>query len=534
MGRWPTRGRLALTTLLAVAVLAACSSGGETGGAGASSQGGAQASGEPQAGGSLTWLKAGTTPSNWDPVTPGNQGNEATTGNAAFLTAVYGMLAIEDLESGEILPAMASAIEPTDATHWTLTLQPGITFSDETPYDAEAIKFNWERHADPANTSPNAHIAQNFESLEVVDETTLEITLREPNAQFDRTVARNLSYIGSPTAISEDLDGFRSRPVGAGPFVLDSYTANQTATFTRNPTYWDSPRPYLDELTITAMGDNEQRYNTFAAGQADVVQIFSGLANVARAEQEGHVVITNPPGGGGHGMVVNHARPPFDDPIAREAVRHMLDVEQETATVDHGVVGPLTNVFPERSPYHDPSITVPGYDAERAADLLDQYEEETGEPLSFTIVAADVTRESAEFYQTQLREFPNVEVQVEIVAANQFVDDLANGSFDLGFYPFAFGDPIGETTLMLGTGGAKNFGQYSNPELDALLAEASQTLDADERVSIYQEAEQLLLADDAFIFTKERPEVLATTTAVQGLGFAIEGIPLWDRIWLDQ
>ena len=116
---------------------------------------------------------------------------------------------------------------------WTLTLRPGVKFSDGTPYDAAAVEFNWAR--DKASTSALAGAAGLIKSMKVVSPTTLQVTLVAPDSSFNRTVAQQLLFIASPAAIKKEGASFGTHPVGAGPFILNSWVRNSQKSFARQP-----------------------------------------------------------------------------------------------------------------------------------------------------------------------------------------------------------------------------------------------------------------------------------------------------------
>src|SRR5262249_27849209 len=132
--------------------------------------------------------------------------------------ALYDYLVGVNSKTFEVEPRIAQSITgSSDSKTWTIKIRPDVKFSDGTAYDAEAVKFNWERMGDPANKSPMASAAQTIASMEVTDPLTLVVTLKAVNAQFPRLVATRLGLIGSPTAIKADPTGFGTKPVGAGP-----------------------------------------------------------------------------------------------------------------------------------------------------------------------------------------------------------------------------------------------------------------------------------------------------------------------------
>src|SRR5687768_10641986 len=152
-----------------------------------------------------------------DPVSSTGSGGS----DAQRFFPVYGALITYQGEKNEAVPYLAESLTAagTDFATWTLKLRPGITFSDGSAYDAEAVKVNWERLKVPENRSPSRGIAASIASLTVKDPTTLEIKLVAPNAHFPNSVSRfgGMNYIASPTAIKNKHD-LVNKPIGAGPF----------------------------------------------------------------------------------------------------------------------------------------------------------------------------------------------------------------------------------------------------------------------------------------------------------------------------
>ena len=128
-----------------------------------------------------------------------------TAANLAALGARVDLLAVFG-DDGQVHGMLASSIEPNDDyTEWTIKIRDGIEFTDGTPLNADAVKFNWERLADPATGALSMQVAQGVSSMTVVDDTTLEVVLAEPNGQFLRTIANSaLQWIASPAALQAD------------------------------------------------------------------------------------------------------------------------------------------------------------------------------------------------------------------------------------------------------------------------------------------------------------------------------------------
>jgi peptide/nickel transport system substrate-binding protein len=521
------RHRARASTALAIVIgmlLAACGGGGGDAGSGGSANG----SGEPQSGGSLVYLHT-LEPRSLDPIAL--TGATSASGDGQHALAIYDTLMYEDAETNEVTMQIAESFTSDDATVWTLELKPDVSFSDGTPYDAEAVQFNWERQM--SDESVNLSAASAIESMDVVDPQTLRVTLREPNGQFPRLVAKQLGFIGSPTAIEAEGDQFGNEPVGAGPYLVESWTRGGDLTMTRNPDYWNAPLPYLDELVIRAAQEGDQRYNAFAAGEADIATLHAAYNVLPRAEQEGHHVERLETGGGTQ-WVFNMTEPPFDDVRVRRAFSLGVDRADYNEVVNQGAGDVPETLFPEGSPFHYPDVTYPEPDPDEAQSLFDEVADETGEPVTFTLLASLNTSQTAEYWQQQLSQFDNVEVEVEVIDPREVFTQISGGDFQVATFGTALVDPEPDLFNAYHTDEQRNFGGYSDPEMDEALATGRASLDPDERRRAYETVAELEVRDVPVVYIQRMTTNLLVAEGVHDLAFAGAGIPLWDRIWVSE
>ncbi|HEX7097476.1 MAG TPA: ABC transporter substrate-binding protein, partial [Acidimicrobiales bacterium] len=264
--------------LVAATVLGACGDDGETG---AGAPQGSESTGDAVNGGGLTFAVWSET-NGLDPTVSYATGVIGGT----ELMAIYDTLMRYDPETNEYYPGMAESLTPNaDMSVWELKLREGVTFTDGTPYDAEAVKFNIERHAAQGSRSSfAAHVSTNIQSIEVVDELTVRFHLTAPLASFPYILTVGPGMIGSVKAIEEKGDQFNLSPVGAGPFMVEKYAPGDELVLVRNPDYWAGPVP-LDSVRFVNLGADAARYEQLAAGGADVVFLRDPEV-VARAKEE--------------------------------------------------------------------------------------------------------------------------------------------------------------------------------------------------------------------------------------------------------
>ena len=484
------------------------------------------AAGEPVSGGALTYASR-TEATGLDPI---DFTWDSMTGDGVRGMAIYDSIVYQTPDTQELVYRIGESLTSDDGITWTLKLRDGVKFSDGTPYDAEAVKLNWERLATTPGSKTQA-VASAISAMTVVDPLTLEIVLKSPNGQFPRTVARfPLNWVGSPTAIQADPDGFRTKPVGAGPFLVDEWVRDDHLSLVRNPDYWNSPRPYLDKFTLRIILDRDQSYETFASGDVDM--LFDPPAvKAAEADQDGYEAQWYRPSGG-VGLQVNMATAPFDDVRVRQALQLAIDRELYNEVVNQGASRVPDAIMSPDSPFADPAGQLPATDHDEAQELFSEYAKETGKPVTFTLDWPDTLPAEGNAILTQLQGFDDVQVDLKMTAAPTWLENRGTGNFQVLPVYATFADPDPTMYDVFHTDGVKNYGKYSNPEVDAALEAGRTSTDEQERFDAYVKVQELIIADAPFIFYGTVDLANLYTEKVQDFAASGENTPLTDQLWI--
>jgi peptide/nickel transport system substrate-binding protein len=440
---------------------------------------------------------------------------------------VYDTLIYQNPETFELVYNQAKSLESPDATVWTLKLNKGIKYSDGTPLDAAAVKFNIDRHMDPAVRSTMSAGTTNIASTEVVDPTTLKITLKTPQASFPRQVASNLSVIASPAAIQKYGAQYGTSPettLGAGPFVLKSWVRDSSMTFERNPNYWKKGQPYLDSMVMLVIPDVQARYNAVRSGQAQGV-VLTTADMVASATADGLTVHSAPPTGQPDIRILNVSKAPFNNLDARKAVNMAIDPEIVSQGFYQGkteTLKPFT-LFPKSSPFHNPKLTLPKFNHAEAQKLFSSVAASTGGPVEFTHSGGSQTCIYGQVIQTALSSYQNVKVNLACLLAGDYSAQVGRGSFDYALWTCPgniVADPDPGLYNCLHTGSSQNIGAYSNAEMDAALEKGRTSTDLKERKEAYDTVQKLIIRDLPFVFLP------VVGSGASGIGFTknVKGI----------
>lgn len=402
------------------------------------------------------------------------------------LYAVYGALFTVNSD-GSIDYGFADSMETTDGgATWTLTLKPDLTFTDGEALDANAVKANFDRFAADDYQLGAGPIAKTF-TTEVVDATTLTITPTSPDPVLDIRIGNNIPFVASPASFPEG-DAQMTEPVGAGPFILESWDQSVGETLVKNEDYYIPEQPYLDSLTFSIVTDPAQRVSTVAQGGAQIMNgyPFQWINEVDNPNVDTYAV----PSGGIRHFAFNTTGDLFSDVRARQAVQLAVDPTEmvQTITQDPSAEG-STGMFPEDSPYYEADLTLPEKDMAAAQALVDELK---ADGVDFTvdllIAAVPELIRAGEYLQLTLQELDGVTVNLNQIPIQDWgVQARDKDDFDITFYPgvFDLDSPQVGFSSLLGEGGLDHFSNYTSPELvDALTAAQAATSDEERQAAI--------------------------------------------------
>lgn len=244
---------------------------------------------------------------------------------------------------GEIQPRLALKWENKDNLIWTFHLRPGITWSDGSAITAQDIVWSWQRLVTPTTASPyasypgNMHIVnardisegkQPPETLGVkaLDDTTLQVTLNQPNAAFLAMLAHP-SLVPIDKVLVERFGDKWTKPehiVTSGPYTLSKWVVNERIVAQRNPKYWDNEHTVINKVTYLPITSEAADVNRYKAGEIDIVYTvpvnqFTLLKKTMGSQ------LNVAPQLATYYYELNTTKPPFNDPRVRRALNMGLD-----------------------------------------------------------------------------------------------------------------------------------------------------------------------------------------------------------------
>jgi peptide/nickel transport system substrate-binding protein len=275
----------------------------------------------------------------------------------------------------EVEPALATDWEISeDGTEYTFTLREGVTFHDGSSFDAEAVKFNFDRMLDESHPYydtgpfPLSFFFSAIEEVEVVDPTTVKFVLNEPYAPFLSNLAYPTGLIVSPAAVEEHGSEFGRNPSGTGPFKFAEWRPNEAVVVEANPDYWDGA-PQLEAVVFRPITDASTRTAEMLAGGIDLMVEVPPVA-LSQFEGESYQLHEQ---AGPHlwFLILNAKEGPFADKLVRQAANYAIDKEAIVNEVLEGTAevaaGPTPPAFAWA--YNEDLEPYP-YDPEKARELI--------------------------------------------------------------------------------------------------------------------------------------------------------------------
>ncbi|MGI9824997.1 ABC transporter substrate-binding protein [Agromyces sp. Marseille-Q5079] len=514
------------SVLIAVVTATALLLTGCAGGGNAATSDDVAASG-PVSGGTLRVLEV-VQPTGFDPVQV-----FSSTSMPITYTALYGQFVIANEETGDYDCGLCESFMTSDGgATWDVVTREGMTFTDGTPFDAAALKYNWDRMKDPALGSASAGVASQIESIEVVDARTAKLHMVVPTpGLLGLMPIYSLQWIASPTALEQGQEAFNKNPIGAGPFVFESWTQGGTLKLTRNDDYFGDPA-YVDAIEVQGVPDNTQRLNGLISGQADIA-LNSDPSTFVEAEAAGYpneIDIFN----GGIGFMFNTKKAPFDDVRARQAVAYALDLEQLSNAVNRGNGSVPKTLFTKESPFYE-DIPLQTFDQEKAQELFDELAAE-GKPVEFSYTVFPGTGPATfDALQAQLKQYDNVTVTADQRDSSEQGVVTTTGDYNLASSSLAFVDPASRLWGALhGDANRTNYSGIDDAELNDALDAALATTDPDEQKAQYKIVQDRLAEIVPYVLFQEYLNGATVTDKVHGVEMYGYTQPAAAGIWLEQ
>jgi oligopeptide transport system substrate-binding protein len=423
---------------------------------------------------------------------------------------------------------VAESIESEDNTTWAIKLNDGWTFHDGTPVTSESFVNAWNYTALSTNAQGASYFFSNIagygdlqaptddegnvtgepaatemSGLKVIDETTFEVTLATPFAQFPVTVGYNAFY-PLPESFFEDPEAAGEQPVGNGPFQAEeAFVPGTGFTVTRYADYAGDEPAKADSVEFRVYADQGTGYTDLQGGNLDVLPDVPPDALASIEDEFGNRYLEAPSSGFQY-LGVPTYDPRFADKRVRQALSMAIDRESIAEAIFAGGRTPADSVIaPVVEGYRAGACEYCELDVERANELLDEAGFDRTQPIDLWFNAGAGHDAYIQAVGNQIRD--NLGVDYVLRGDLEFAEYLPlqdeqgmTGPFRLGWsmdYPSPqnYLEPLYSTAALPPAGSNTTF--YSNPEFDALIQQGNSAGSSEEAIEFYNQAEDLLLED---------------------------------------
>ncbi|MFU9137781.1 glutathione ABC transporter substrate-binding protein GsiB [Erwinia tasmaniensis] len=391
-----------------------------------------------------------------------------------------------------------------DGLTYTIKLRPGIKFQDGTDFNAEAVKVNLDRASNPDNHLKRYNLFKSVGTTEVVDPTTVKITLKQPFSAFINTLASPAAAMISPTALKKYGKDIGFHPVGTGPFELETWNQTDFVKVKKFAGYWKSGYPKLDTITWRPVVDNNTRAAMLQTGEANFAFPIP-YEQAKLLEKNPKLDLVTSPSIMQRYISFNVTQKPFDNPKVREAINYAINRQALVKVAFSGYATPANGIVPPAIQYSQ-AYPAPEYNPAKARELL----KEAGFPNGFTTTLWSSHNHSTaqkvlQFTQQQLAQV-GIKVNVVAMDAGQRaaeVEDKGQKESGVRMFYTGWSASTGEANWALTPLFATqswpptifNTAFYSNPQVDKDLTEALNTTDGDKKASLYKDAQDRIWKD---------------------------------------
>lgn len=449
-------------------------------------------------------------------------------------SAIFDTLTTLD-DKGQVQPKLAvSWTHSDDYKTWTYKLRPGVKFQDGTPFNAQAVKENFDRQKDPANKCRCAFYISYIHDVQAPDELTVVYHLNDPsvNAPALASLPSSNGVIQSPTAWKKMGDDYNRHPVGTGPYILKSWTAGDRMVLEKNPNYWNKGHPYLDRIILKPLPDAQSRFASLESGEANIIWDDEYDAdNIQKAQKDPKLAVHTYAGSGAQVYAFNTKKPPFDDVRVRQALVMALDRKKMSQAITNGLARPATNPYGDGSWVKCKDDGALPYDVAKASALIKAY----GKPVDFKMLATATPR-GRTVGQVLQQLWKQVGANMEIEQVDQATIPPRAFMRQFQLTPWRIidlADPDPQMYANFHSGSPVDLANYSNPELDRLLEHARVTADIAKRTEDYCAISRIINKEAIWFWTFQNTYYAISSAKLKGLPKMYGGVIDVSNTWLD-
>jgi len=393
------------------------------------------------------------------------------------------------------IPQLAESWESNaDASKWVFKLKKGVKFHDGKSFGPEDVIYSFQQHISEKSESPAKAYFGQIKEMKKLDKHTVEFTLSSPNAEFPVILTDIRAHI-----VADGYTDFTKTTNGTGPFKVKEFKPGSTYIFERNPNYWGSDGPYVDEIEYIGIGDPTARVNALLSGDIDLMMDLDPKT-AALIERSKTTNLLRIKSGQHSGLAMMLDREPTSDNNVRLAMKYAIDREMILKNIYKGY-GHIGNDHPISpiDPYYNSDIPQRVYDPDKARFYIKKagLENKPINLYSSSVAGAGATP-SCELLQ-ETAKVAGIDLKLHKVPADSFWTTTWQKK-PICTTNWA-GRPIPDLifSYVYKSDATYNESAWKNKHFDKLLLDGRSETDFDKRKVIYNEMQNMLQEDGGLI-----------------------------------
>ncbi|GKX32952.1 MAG: ABC transporter substrate-binding protein [Rhizobiaceae bacterium MnEN-MB40S] len=410
-------------------------------------------------------------------------------------------------EAGEVLPNLAESWTISDdGLTYTFTLVEGAIFHDGSAFDADDVKFSFDRAMAEDSTNPSKSIFKPIESVTVIDPRTVEVKLKQKDAFLLFNLAQGDASILAP----ETVDGAATKPVGTGPFAFNSWTRGDRLVLKKFEDYRDADKVSVDTVEFRFISDPAAASAALLSEELDAFPGFPAPEllpqfeadprfNVVIGSTEGEVI-----------LAINNAKPPFDDIRVRRAISHAIDRDEIIDGAMYGRAVPIGSFYPPHgAAYVDLTDAYP-HDTEKARALFGEAGV-SGATMTLRLPPFPYAARAGEIIQAELAE-AGIDAKIENVEWGFWLDEVYKKlNYDMTIIAHTSPNDMGNFAR-----GKSYFYGFEDPEFNELWARIETEADPNKRNALLAEGQNFVTDQAVHGFLFQLPKLAVIRDGVSG------------------
>jgi peptide/nickel transport system substrate-binding protein len=466
--------------------------------------------------------------------------------------------------NGDVVPWLADSWTISkDGLEYTFKLKKGVKFTDGTPFDAAAVKANFEQTLDPETESSTnlVYLKPIYKGIDVLDKYTVRVNLKRPYSPFLDVLSQAFFGMESPQAMARGIKENCVSPVGTGPFILKKWTKGQEIDLVRNDNYNSPPADannqgpaYLDGITWRFLPDPSVRWSALQSGEAQAIFNIPP-EDFAAAQTDPNIEVQQFVHAGiGHYIVLDNSEPPFDDLKVRQAFTLAANTPAAVESAYQGSYPVATSAISSGTPFYtDKYANLYPHDLAKAEKLLDEagwkegaggVREKDGKQLSVKFIYGNGPGETP---PAELTLYQNVQAAVKEAGFDMTLvpqpsaehNEQANIPADFDAQPTYWNCPTPMCMYIVASTETynnlfANMSKIKNPELDKALLAAAATTDRAQQTKLYGKAQQIIAENAYWVPMYPEQTLLGISKKLKGVWIEpSEGEPVLSDAWLE-